>query len=49
MDLAAGFLAFGDVLFNMGFGDLAQEQYDMGTYFADAATQYYSDYDNLGC
>ena len=49
VDLAAGFLAFGDVLFNMGFGDLAQEHYDMGSYFADAATQYFSDYDNLGC
>ena len=49
VDVANRWLAYGDVLSNLGLYDLAQEQYDIGTYFADAATLYYSDYERLGC
>ena len=49
MDLAANFLAFGDVLLIPGFSSLAQEQHDIGNYFVDAATLYYSDYDTMAC
>ena len=49
MDIATNFLGFGNVLLNLGFSDLALEQFDMGNYFVDAAALYYSDYENMGC